>query len=75
MGTSYARCWVTPTTARDPRFRHGPEKIFLREGTPELASPCRLFGRRNQTALAPYKAILKQRCVAFQRQSEGIDNA
>jgi DNA-directed RNA polymerase specialized sigma24 family protein len=30
-----------------------------------LASPCRLFGRRNQTALAPYKAILKQRCVRF----------
>jgi hypothetical protein len=46
-------------------FPARPKKIFLREGTPELASPCRLFGRRNQTALAPYKAILKQRCVRF----------
>jgi hypothetical protein len=42
-----------------------PEKKFIREGTPELAGPCRLFGRRNQSALAPHKAILKQRCVRF----------
>src|SRR5262249_37858323 len=46
-------------------FPARPKKIFFREGTPELASPCRLFGRRNQTALAPYRAILKQRCVRF----------
>jgi len=47
------------------------KKIF-REGTPELASPCRLFGRRDQTALAPYKAILKQRCVRFNGNRRGL---
>jgi hypothetical protein len=42
-----------------------PKKYFFREGTPELASPCRLFGRRNQLALAPHGAILKQSCLRF----------
>jgi hypothetical protein len=49
-----------------------PRKNIFREGTPELASPCRLFGRRNQTALAPYKAILKQRCVRFNGNRRGM---
>jgi hypothetical protein len=53
-------------------FPARPKKIFFREGTPELASPCRLFGRRNQTALAPYKAILKQRCVRFNGNRRGM---
>src|SRR5262249_20945698 len=53
-------------------FPARPKKIFFREGTPELASPCRLFGRRNQTALAPYKAILKQRCVPFNGNRRGL---
>jgi hypothetical protein len=42
-----------------------PKKIFFGEGTPELASPCRLFGRRNQLALAPHRAILKQGGLRF----------
>jgi hypothetical protein len=41
------------------------KKYFFREGTPELASPCRLFGRRNQIRPRPHKAILKQSCVWF----------
>src|SRR6516162_2794031 len=41
------------------------KKIFFREGTPELASPCRLFGRRDQSAFAPYGAMLKQSCPRF----------
>src|SRR5262249_351477 len=41
-------------------FPAQPKKIFFREGTPELASPCRLFGRRTQTALAAEGGILKQ---------------
>ena len=48
------------------------QKYFFREDTPELASPCRLFGRRNQPALAPYKAILKQRCVRFNGNRRGM---
>ena len=56
-------------------FPARPQKKIFCEGTPELASPCRLFGRRNQSALAPYKAIMKQRYVAVQRQSEGVGNA
>jgi hypothetical protein len=45
-------------TARDSRFRHAPEKIFFREGTPELASPCR-YSVGAPTALAPHGAIVK----------------
>src|SRR5262249_50283562 len=41
------------------------KKISFREGTPELASPCRLFGRRDQSAFAPYGAMLKQSCPRF----------
>src|SRR5262245_23771624 len=56
---------LIPITARDPRFRHSPKKIFFREDTPELANPCRLFGKRDQPALAPHGAILKQSCLRF----------
>src|SRR5262249_48239608 len=46
-------------------FPARPKKIFFREGTPELASPCRLLGRRNQPALALYGATLEQSCLRF----------
>src|SRR5262249_13189114 len=45
------------------------EKIFLREGTPELASPCRLFGRRNQTRPRPSRGDFEARLSAVQRQT------
>ena len=45
-----------------------PEKIFFRKGTPELARPCRLFGRRNQRVLAAHGTTLKQKLSAVQRQ-------
>ena len=47
--------------------------MFFREGTPELASPCRLFGRRNQTRPRPSRGDLEAKVCAVQRQSEGID--
>jgi hypothetical protein len=46
------------------------KKIFFREGTPELARPCRLFDRGNQTRPRPSQGDLEAKVCAVQRQSE-----
>src|SRR5262245_32653376 len=61
--------WSGPLSRREILVPARPKKIFFREGTPESASPCRLFCRRNQSAFAPHGAILKQRC-AVQRRND-----
>src|SRR5262249_24197671 len=51
-------------------FPARPKKIFFREGTPELATPCRLFGRRNQPRPRPLQGDLEAKVCPAQRQSE-----